>query len=788
MTINPRELIPVDDRIKRAKKGFGRTYQFRSRLPRHYELYKFAQIPSTETELTAGYTSGHDSLFFSNGTVRAYGDILMMNGELFVTGKHDKVTNARIYLGRSDPDGGLLGPLNATRYALGDVSATAVPLVSHSMAGRGLRVSSRPKSYVAEFDRITIEGDLPDGYDVELYRNSILIDAQRRGEGQAGRYRFSNVQLFRGTNNIRVEFYGPQGQRRTETRAYNVGGARVSVGKVYYDVSAHEAGRSVFGFDDRKERYPDGRFGGAARFDYGYSRDISLTGGIVAAPVPRRKRRGGTTVADDDEYRYYATTGLRTQYDGVAIVADSAFDHTGGAALGLGAQMAVDHWNLSFRQEGFFNDFRSDASAHSLDDPDDQIDRTRHFKESETRIDARRAFLVDPGMHFALGLGGTYTKFRKDDQWSIQKSLDVSAGLVSAGNTLSYNGGSKYDASDLEGSARLNLRLIDKVSFRGSVSYGIGGDRSGVHSFSVGLSTLLPLETNFSTGYARNLAYGLNEYDNENFYASLRRDFGWATLGLLGSYSRHQDPDIEDGATIALTASFSTFTDPKTFKTDVTSERIARQGAIRVAAFHDKNNNGVRDAGETNVRDAKILIAGARKPYYTGDGNKKIAKAAKVRSGGWMDLAIMKGGLPAGDLSPGNKGAAVLPRPGVVTEVALPVSSTADIEGAVYLGRGDNERAMPNVTVQVVRVGPDGKGQVVAEAATEFDGVFAIATVPVGTYNLRIDPEQAKRIGIERPVVGDIELKSETGVIEGLKISLNRETSVATLQISETKE
>ncbi len=797
LTVSPRELLAVDKRVARSQKGFGGTYEFRSRLPRHYSPYAAAQIPSTEVDLIFGYSQNSSQLFYNGGTVRAYGDFLFMNGSLFVTGNSDGVSNARLYLGRKDPDGNLLGPLKATEYALGDVSATAVPLVSHSLSGRGARITSRASSFVAEFDRITLQGDLPDGHEVELYRNNILINAQRRGQGQIGRYEFTNVQLFRGANDIRLEFYGPQGQRRTETKSYNVGSGRVPVGKVNYDISVQEVGRSLFGLNDRKDQYSDMRFGGAARFDYGLTRNVSLTAGIVASPVPLERYNGTATALTTTgtkglvkDYRFYGTLGLRTHLMGVAVQLDSAMDDTGGLALGFGGQTTWDKWSLALRQELFFNDYRSQASASGGSvgtTTNGTVTKKSYFRISETSANARRSFQITPNVYFGLGFGGSYSRFDNgDDNWSLRNTFDLTAGRVSFGNTLSYSGGSAVHLFDMEGSANLNLRLFNNVSLRSSAGYNLGTNGSSLHSVSLGLNTMLPYQTNFSVGYSRNLAHDLTLYDNENYYAALRRDFGWANLGLLGSYSRNGDPKIQDGLSVSLTASFSTFTDPKTLKTDVSSKHIARRGGVRVATFYDSNKNGVRDIGEELVPGAKVLVAGARQPYYTASKGS-ASKPLMVNSDAWMDIAIAKAGLPSSTMSPGSKGGALLPRPGVISRIELPVSNTADIEGSVVMGQGSNERVMPNVTVQVISRGDGDKVTVIKEIATEFDGQFVLSEVPVGSYLLRLEPEQAKRIGIEHPIVGEITLKADTGVVEDLKIYLNRERSQATLQSGAVK-
>ena len=99
---------------------------------------------------------------------------------------------------RSDPTGQLLGPMHATHYALGDVGLLATGLVSQSSVGRGAVVTNRPIERPESFDRTDFRGDLPAGWDAELYRNGQLLAFAT--PNAAGRYEFLDVALQYGSN------------------------------------------------------------------------------------------------------------------------------------------------------------------------------------------------------------------------------------------------------------------------------------------------------------------------------------------------------------------------------------------------------------------------------------------------------------------------------------------------------------------------------------------------------------------------------------------------------------
>jgi hypothetical protein len=767
LNISPREQTPMEARAQRDKKKFGSIHQFRSQLPKQATPYALAQIPSMEFDGAIGTSTRDEGNVPTSGSLRLFGDFLFMNGELFVTGNDGGVSDARVRLGRVDPDGGLLGPLNATEFALGDVSAPAVPLVSSGLAGRGVTVTSRPQSYIAEFDRITIEDSVPVGYEVELYRNNILMASS--GPSSTGRFRFDDVSLLRGSNEIRLEFYGPQGQRRTDVKQYFVGNSQLPVGKLNYDLSLSEQGESVFGFTnwvrDRQE-FTDSAFGGVARVDYGLTRNMSVSAGLVGAPIVDLDRKAFT-----EDYRVYGTLGARTMVGDISLGTDLAVEDQGGVAAGVNAQTALGGWNFSGRHEQYLNEFQSTASYERNRDLGRYAYRT---SQSSLRADTGGAWL--PSMYFNFGLSGDYSTFEDDvESWSAGVSTGVSAWSVALSNDLRY-GGSLSDQG-FYGSALASVRLTDGVSFRASADYDLRDD-TDLTGFGVGLSALMPYDVTLALAYSQRYDRFSDFGNEESYSASLKRTFDMVDLGLVVSYNQYDDDTTvkdarEDDMRVSLTASFDTFTDPATLRTRMSSEAIARQGAIRPRAFADTNKNGMRDPGEPLIDKAKVAFAAQRNPHYT-DGQEQGALMGPVGAGGWTDVALDPTGIPDASLSPGSVGTAVLPRPGVVAQVDLPVVAKAGLEGRAILRTGMAERPLPNVTVQVVSMVGQDAGTVVVEVTTEYDGAFALASIPVGDYVVRIEPEQARQIGAERPVEQQISLTPETGVLENLMLELTR--------------
>ena len=244
VTLRPWEPLPIELRLARERRR-ARLGQGRGALPdypRHetpYELWNWPVVDSfLESRLVRVGNSDSANLVNRYNTL-AVGELLRMTSEISLAGNTgNALSRVRARLGRKDPGGGLLGPLRATEFALGDIATPQTPLVARSEPGRGAEVSSFPLGRAQEYDRITLRGELPDGWEVELHRNGVLLDfRESRGDG---RYEFEDVPVLFGRNEFRFVFYGPQGQVREKTEELFIGTDLTSPGEFYFRLAANQ--------------------------------------------------------------------------------------------------------------------------------------------------------------------------------------------------------------------------------------------------------------------------------------------------------------------------------------------------------------------------------------------------------------------------------------------------------------------------------------------------------------------------------------------------------------------
>jgi len=187
-----------------------------------------------------------------SASVAAAGEIASLSYDaMLLTDRNGVPQSLRVRTYRSDPEGGLLGPLNATHFALGDVGGASNRLLS-SANGRGVEVTNRPLLSPAEFDRTRFEGEMPTGWEAELYRNGELLAFSRSDGSQ--RYFFDDVPLLYGDNRFEIVTYGPQGQQRSRLEQVNVGQNQVPTGQTWYWAGVNQPNKDMLGsIVDRRE-------------------------------------------------------------------------------------------------------------------------------------------------------------------------------------------------------------------------------------------------------------------------------------------------------------------------------------------------------------------------------------------------------------------------------------------------------------------------------------------------------------------------------------------------------
>ncbi len=674
-----------------------------SNLPQAKDPYKLWRTPSIDVVASVG--GRRDSLggtrFDARYEVYASGELAGASVDARLSSNQRGVPDRlRVRAYRSDPNGKLLGPLNATHFALGDVSTVSTPLGSQNNVGRGAFVTNRPLERADSFDKTTFRGDLPDGWDAELYRNSQLIGyMQSRGDG---RYEFIEVPLQFGQNRFEVVLYGPQGQVRRDVRLIPVGPDSIPPRETYYWAGVQDAGQDLINFGDDEIRENAGWRGGFG-FERGIDAKTSVGGSYSTAAL------GGLR-------NHYLEGSLRRALGPALVEFSAASNLRQGFAIRGQALAQVGETALSVESVLFRGGFQSErleanlASLHSV-----SVDQT--FKIGGARLpvhlNARRI-----------------TRVNGDRSIESSAKLYFNINTISATTELIWENQKRAFGTDPPDRLDAVLRLsghIGGLRLRGESTYGLIADR-GIR------------ESKLTAEWTRD--------DNSRWRATMGYDAKNSVGRFSGGYTRQFEKfalssELEAATNGAVTAGISLAFSlgPKpTGGIRVAAEKLASAGQAMAIVYYDENADGIRQDNEPLEKAVELTagISGRGKPT-DANGTTFIDGLQPFKP---ILIGIDASSLPDPFVQPASSGIVVTPRPGVPLTIELPLVAAGEISGSLAHEGG---KILSGVDLDLL----DRNGRVVKTTRTEYDGFFLFTSVPYGQYQMRINALSAAVIGVK---------------------------------------
>ncbi len=729
-----REPLPIEERLEREKAyaGLGRGRPARPQYPRLDLPHRLLDWPAVETSSSVGYDGGREGGVAADYNALIAGDFLYADGTLFLAGDDvEALSDARFTLARKDPDAGLFGPLRATEAAAGDVFTPQLPLTADQQEGRGVALSSFPLSRPSEFDRTTLRGDLPLGWEVELYRNEVLLDIRR--PTPEGRYEFADVPLLFGLNVLRLVFYGPQGQRRDETQRLFVGPGQVRPGEQHFRVAVNQQDEDTIPVgDDAAADELQGEMRYVGEYELGVTQEVSLAAGVASLPL-------------DDGRHSYAGLGLRASALGSFLRADVVRDFAGGTAAQVAVQTDLFGVNVLAEHARFFDFVSERAEADS--DPVESATRLR--------IDGVVPEWLLPRLPFSL-TAEVETRESGRTETTAQNRLSAFFGGVAVSNNLNFRlsgGGGVASTSTLDGSLFVSGRL-DGLALRGQVGYAV----DPVTEF-----TNVELTADYAIDDDTTARVGVNRQltgDHvTSFLAGAFRAFDRFALGFSGAYS-------DDGAFSAgLSLSVGFGREPRSGGVALRPRGLATNGAVSARVFLDRDQDGTYGPGDEPLPE--VRFHGHEDIETDADGVAFVTGLSAYQP---RSVAIDPGSLADPYWVPVRDGVEVVSRPGKTALVDFPVTTSGEIDGTVFLRRGETLTEIANVQLQLV----NASGEVVAETKSAFDGFYLFQFVRPGRYAVRVAPEQVERLRLLPPPPAEAEIGPDGDVVAGLDLVLER--------------
>jgi hypothetical protein len=673
-----------------------------SSLPRVRIPYRMWRTPALDFVVSAGVTyRARDGMVVDRQTsVYAAGEIAHLSYDSQVTtDRSGKPANLRLRAYRSDPDANLLGPAHATHFGFGDVEGFDSRLTGTAAFGRGAVITNRPLATQTAFDRTRFEGDLPAGWEAELYRNDELLGFAKSSADQ--RYVFDDVQLLYGENRIRIVLYGPQGQIRTREETINVGQDNAPPGKTWYWAGFNEPSRDIFTI----HKPPDGqnlpKAQAAIALEHGIDERTSVAALARAMLIgDERVTFVEGTVRRSVGRAMLEVGGARESNGGTAMRAQ-LLGKIGTVNVNAGALLANDfHLNGGYLQSLRDYSVALDAPvrigtavlpAHADAHLTDRRNGTKQL-DAAARLSAN----FD---RFNLAAGVSYRKsFIANEHPPPQTSFDfIGSGHI---GDVRVRGATTFDISP---SARMRTAELeaywsssDNVDWEGDLVYESTAHRANAKVSYIRRLSSLAVALTGEAATDGSVAFGINL----NF--SLDPNHGFA----------------------------------------LSRRPLAQAGEVHALVYRDLNDNGNRDAGEPAEKGA-VVTTGTQQAEKPTDSKGSVMVAGLIP---YQPVAVGIDVTSLADpmLVPKKALQVVVPRPGVPADVEIGLVGGGDVEGALVKNGG---LGFEGVKLELV----DSSGKAVGSTLTDFDGFFLFERVAYGSYTIRVaqDSAAAAKIGAD---------------------------------------
>ena len=664
-------------------------------LPQVKLPYRMWRAPALDFVVSAGvtYRASDGAKVDRSSSLYAAGEFARLSYDARLSTNAKGVPSAlRLRAYRSDPDANLLGPLKATHFGGGDVSGFESGLAGAGASGRGALVTNRPLFNPTAFGKTRFEGELPSGWEAELYRNGELL-AFAKPSG-ALRYVFEDVQLMYGENLVSIVLYGPQGQIRTREEMINVGEENVPAGKTWYWAGANQPGRDLVSLESSPESLTLPKAQAAVSVEHGLDERTSV-GAIARAMLV------------DDERVTFVEGSVRRSVGRALVELGAAWESGGGKAAR--AQVLARLGNVNLRADAIVaSNFhlqgqvrRSVKELKLAADAPIRLGRTLVAAHSDVRLVKYDDSSTQ--LEAAARLSTTIKRFNLATDVRYRRQFlahgpappdEVEVGVSGSGRigNVRLRGYGSFDVLPEQRlrSAELSAywSASDRVDWEGALAYEPGGRRARARISHVRRMDTMALSMTGEAATDGSVAVGFNL----NFSLDPNHGFG------------------------------------------LSRQPLAAAGAVRARVYRDRNDNGVRDPSEPFEKGA-LVTAGTRVV------EKPTDERGSVLVGGLETFSPVTIGIDASSLADPNlvpKKAlqVVVPRPGVPAQVEIGLVGGGDIEGAIVKSGG---LGFEGLTLELL----DESGNVVATAQTDYDGYFLFERVPYGRFALRVAAESA---------------------------------------------
>ena len=679
-------------RLHKASLSLGELPQVR--LP-----YRLWRAPALDFVVSGGvtYDARSGTRVDRRASLLAAGEVATLSYDAqMATDVRGNPNSVRFHAFKSDPDATLLGPLKATHFGFGDVAGFDSRLIGSGAVGRGAVVTNRPLFTPTAFDRTHFEGELPAGWEAELYRNGELLGFAPASSDQ--RYHFDDVPLHYGENQVEIRLYGPQGQLRSRTETVNVADAAAPPGKTWYWAGVNQPARDLVALHSApRDNKLVPKLQATAALEHGLDERTSI--GLAAT----------MQMVNDERLTFVEGTVRRSI--GKALIEVAGVRDSHGGLAGRGALLAkLGGLNIS-GEALVARDFRLNGI------------RERSIRQAQLALSAP--------LHIGRAVVPATASLRIVDRADSSRELEA-AGRLSAnigrfnlGTDLRYRHTSNAHGPappDTVEASLIGAGHIGRVRLRGSGTFDVKpSTRIKQVEFSAYWSASEKADWEAGLGYDGQFRRGRARLSH------IRR-FDTMAVALTGEAA------TDGSVAVGFNLNFSL--DPsRGFRPS--RQPLASAGMVRARVYRDSNDNGQRDPGEPD-EPGVLITTGTRTATQPTDkrGQATVGGLAIYQP---VAVGIDQSSLGDPTLTPRKALQVVTPRPGIAAEVEIGLVGAGTVEGVLVKEGGGG---FEGVDIELV----DAAGRTVATTRSDYDGYFLFDSVAYGHYTARIAAASAAAI------------------------------------------
>ena len=579
---------------------------------------------------------------------------------------------------------------------LGKISAQSISFLNAPLVGAVVR--NTPTTVRKATGYYTISEFTVPNWTVELYINNVLVDYTTADA--SGSYRFK-VPIVYGYTTIKLKFYGPLGEERTEERNINVPYSVMPVGEFEYGLSTGIVQDSI------RSRF------GKGEFNYGVTNTFTVGGGLeYLSSIPNRP------------FIPFAKATLQP-FSKLTINAEYAH---------------------GVRSRGLLNYyFGKDVML--------EIDYTAYVKgQQATRFNAlieRKAKLSVP-VKYRKFIG--YVKFDFTQNVYSEFTYNLANVMLSAHyKQFSANSSAQLNWIDqrntyITSDIALSYRLPKGYTIRPSVRYNVSEAK------------FMTCKTELEKSFSR--AYFLISYENSFTYSdqlltvSFKYDLPFARTYI--SASRNKD----NFSTTESVAGSLAFGGGIKYVHKSNNSSVSK-GGIKLYPFLDLNQNGIFDPNEPMVKISSVNISGGRAIFNEKDSVVRIPDLNAFTN---YFLTFDDNDLENIAWRFKNAKYRVLIDPNQFKRIDIPVISVGEVSGTAYITKNNSLKGIGRIWIKIFDKGSkkivaetlsESDGYIYYMGLPPGDYIACVDSVQLSNLDFTVDPA-CKEFTIKTVEDGDI--------------------------------